>query len=153
MPPFVPEQPARPKRKRPGDDTSRGSKLARKGERGGIGRAAKYRAGRALPPAPPDGIGRAVKYRASRALPPASTGGIRRAAKYRAGRTLPPGLYSACVVLQDSNHPASRLLVAFARLVSRAQTNGDVYSLHALAHARGANSTARSRPHAAVAPR
>ena len=34
MPPLVPEQPARPKRKCPGDDTSRGSKLARKGESG-----------------------------------------------------------------------------------------------------------------------
>ena len=34
MPPLVPEQPARPKRKCPGDDTSRGSKLARKGELG-----------------------------------------------------------------------------------------------------------------------
>ena len=34
MPPLLPEQPARPKRKCPGDDTSRGSKLARKGELG-----------------------------------------------------------------------------------------------------------------------
>jgi len=34
MPPLVPEQPARPKRKCPGDDTPRGSKLARKGELG-----------------------------------------------------------------------------------------------------------------------
>ena len=32
--PLVPEQPARTKRKCPGDDTSRGSKLARKGELG-----------------------------------------------------------------------------------------------------------------------
>eukprot|EP00964_Phaeocystis_antarctica_P094017 scaffold60788_cov64-Phaeocystis_antarctica.AAC.1 len=31
MPPLLPEQPARPKRKCPGDDTSRGPKLARKG--------------------------------------------------------------------------------------------------------------------------
>ena len=34
MPPLLPEQPARPKRKCPGDDTSRGSKLARKGALG-----------------------------------------------------------------------------------------------------------------------
>ena len=75
-------------------------------------------------------------------------------AKYRARRALPPGLVrvSSSKIANTQLHARH---VAFARLVSCAPTDGDFDShcMHMPRHARGANSTARSRPHAAVAPR